>query len=162
MINRLMVLYCVHVYCLNYWLLNMYCTHRCKYSQSGIGVNLWKISYKMASRYCSVNLCNSNSDDKTISLFSFPSGYSKEWISVVSRGEDWLPEKNTKICSKHFAPHMINNKRLLPGAVPLLNSSSYTSISVKLGNYNLEIHRYVFVNFQKTVAWDFFTHHVGS
>ena len=56
----------------------------------------------MAKRYCIVKSCDCNEKDSKISLFSFPPGYSKEWINVVGREEGWLPKKNTKICAKHF------------------------------------------------------------
>ena len=98
----------------------------------------------MAKKYCIVKSCESNSYDKTISLFSFPSCCSKEWIDAVGREEGWLPKKNSKICSKHFAPHMIRNRHLLPGAVPHQSSSvGYTSASIGLGTvilYSVIVH----------------------
>ncbi len=39
---------------------------------------------------------------------------SQDWIKVVGRGDDWLPKKYTKICSKLFGRHMIRNNLLLP------------------------------------------------
>jgi hypothetical protein len=59
--------------------------------------------------------------------FSFSDKYSQEWIKVVGRGDDWLPKKYTKKCSKHFGGHMIRNNRLLPGAFPLLSGYDGTS-----------------------------------
>ena len=58
---------------------------------------------------------------------SFPDKHSQEWIKVVGRGDDWLPKKYIKKCSKHFGGHMIRNKRLLPGAFPLLSGCDGTS-----------------------------------
>jgi hypothetical protein len=54
----------------------------------------------MAKRYCIVKSCDCNEKDSKISLFSFPPGYSKEWIDVVRREEGWLPKKNTTICAR--------------------------------------------------------------
>jgi hypothetical protein len=58
--------------------------------------------------------------------FSFPDKHSQEWIKVVGRGDDWLPKKYIKKCSKHFGGHMIRNKRLLLGAFPLLSGCDGT------------------------------------
>ncbi len=93
------------------------------------------ISCEMYKRNCIVKSCTStyNSSDKELSFFGFPSAYNKDWLKAVGRGDDWKPKKNTKICSRHFPPHMISNRRLLPGAVPHLQDNLFASTSVQLG-----------------------------
>ncbi len=63
----------------------------------------------MAKIYCIVKSCDGNSNDMNLLFFKFPPNYSKQWIEVVGREEGWLPKKNTKMCSKHFAPYMIQH-----------------------------------------------------
>ena len=93
------------------------------------------ICCKMYKRNCVVKSCDSTdlSSDKNLSFFSIPSGCDKDWLRVIGKGDDWKPKKNSKICSEHFPPHMINKRRLQPGAVPHLQDNLFASTSIALG-----------------------------
>jgi len=88
----------------------------------------------MYKKKCMVICCDStDTSDSKFSFFSIPAGCDKQWLNVIGRGDDWLPKKNSKICSKHFPLHVINNRRLVPGAVPHRREALFASTSVRLG-----------------------------
>jgi hypothetical protein len=90
----------------------------------------------MYKRNCIVKSCNStNNSSDTTSFFSIPANYGGEWLKVIGRGDSWTPKKNSKICSKHFSPHMIVNKRLQPGAIPHVEEHLCATTSIALGKY---------------------------
>ena len=67
-----------------------------------LAYNYFRIRYViMPTKYCCVSDCRSNSTEDNVSFFSFPKTYGVRWKSVVNR-EGWHPQKNSKICSKHF------------------------------------------------------------
>jgi len=70
-------------------------------------------------KYCCVKHCKNNLSETGISLFSFLKNASVrlQWAEVVNR-PGWMPKKESKICSAHFAPHFINGVRLRSGAYP--------------------------------------------
>lgn len=48
-----------------------------------------------------------------------------KWIDATQRGEEWLPTKNSVICSRHFTKDnfcaMKNRRRLMDSAIPTLS-----------------------------------------
>ena len=72
----------------------------------------------MGLRYCSVKDCGNCSSIIGIRFFKFPNNLSEEWLSVVGRGRNWRPSKNSFICSQHF-PSDLYGRCLFPDACPV-------------------------------------------
>ena len=72
-------------------------------------------------RVCCVKTCENTSKSESVIFFSFPkTELRNEWIKFTQK-EGWKPSKNSKICSAHFLPNLINGrKQLQEGAVPTL------------------------------------------
>src|SRR5277367_4661821 len=83
-------------------------------------------------KFCCVPNCHSSSDrDKNVSFFSFPLSnktQKKEWIFHIKRdpGPNFNLNIHTRVCSKHFTPADIQEKKgkrvLVNGAVPSIFS----------------------------------------
>ncbi|XP_023342558.1 zinc finger protein 64 [Eurytemora carolleeae] len=71
----------------------------------------------MGILYCAVRSCTSNSSYSGLRFFSFPKELDSAWTKVVDR-EDWVPKKNSKICSLHFRTRDITGRHIRQGAIP--------------------------------------------
>ena len=82
---------------------------------------------------CSVSGCLTTLKTKQENehLFAIPQNISEDWRNVLRKPQNWLPKKNSKICSKHFTPGDINGRRLRPGAIP---PPTFPTLFVASGN----------------------------
>ena len=87
--------------------------------------------------YCSVKDCKNNSSLKNLHFFSYPKVQiiCDQWIAFTKR-VDWTPKPNSKMCSDHFAPHLIDGQhQLREGAVPISQSGDAVKAIVEIGKY---------------------------
>ena len=89
----------------------------------------------MATLYCSVNGCKSNSNIANIKFYGFPKEFheSSVWKKVVGR-DGWKPRKYSKICSNHFLAKDCGY-RLRKGATPVENVTATSALSGRLTEY---------------------------
>lgn len=82
---------------------------------------------------CAVFEC-SNRHEKHLgfSFYSFPFKKNialEKWICFCNRGEFWIPNKNNKICGRHFEDKCFQNrpdiKRLVDGAIPTIKLENF-------------------------------------
>nr|XP_050039136.1 uncharacterized protein LOC126536277 [Dermacentor andersoni] len=108
------------------------------------------VKKKSGRRYCSVKDCHSREGTPGVRLYSFPSQpwektRRQKWIIAVRRvnfgdSSDWQPNRDSRVCSKHFVNGEKSTIESHPGYVPTIFPVVYkkrsTSPTTKLTRFS--------------------------
>lgn len=108
------------------------------------------VKKKSGRRYCSVKDCHSREGTPGVRLYSFPSkpwekSRRQKWIIAVRRvnfgdSSSWQPNRDSRVCSKHFVNGEKSTIESHPGYVPTIFPIVYkkrsTSATAQLARFN--------------------------